>query len=52
LGEFTILLRKIEELTLYIIEDHKAMKIQQQLLLKQQKKIDALEKKIVKATHG
>jgi hypothetical protein len=41
-----ILLKKIEELTLYLIEDHKKMEAQQQLLLEQQKKIEALEKKI------
>ena len=45
------LLRKIEELTLYLIEDHKKMEAQQQLLLDQQKKIDALEKKVAKTTH-
>jgi hypothetical protein len=40
------LLKKVEELTLYIIEDHKQMEAQQQQLTQQQKKIEALEKAV------
>jgi len=40
----TLLLKKIEELTLYIIEQHKTMKDQQQQIIEQNKRLQKLEK--------
>jgi hypothetical protein len=40
-----VLLKKIEELTLYVIEQNKRIDEQQKQLLQQQAKIEALEKK-------
>ena len=43
LGEMDdVLLRKVEELTLYVIEQDKTLKQQQELLVKQQLLIDQL----------
>ena len=44
----TILLKKIEELTLYLIEQNKKIIEQQKQIQDQQKKINNLEKKILK----
>jgi hypothetical protein len=44
-GEMSnLLLQKIEELTLYTIEQNKALKEQNQTIKEQQKRIEALEK--------
>jgi hypothetical protein len=40
-----VLLKKIEELTLYLIEQNKQLAEQRQLLLEQQKRIETLERK-------
>jgi hypothetical protein len=46
IGEMSnLLLQKIEELTLYTIEQNKAIKEQNQIIKEQQKRIEALEKK-------
>lgn len=46
LGEMnTRLLKKVEELTLYLIESNKELKIQKAMLIRQQKKIDQIIKR-------
>ena len=41
-----VLLQKIEELTLYIIEQNKEIKSQNDLLIQQNNRIEQLEKKL------